>query len=122
VLKRNGSTSPQYRRSGIVAALIARVCSEASAAGAKFVQGGGGDGPHGFMNGWPLVSPIGPATFPERPSRFSQRSTACLFARSYAAYRPKNWGDNRRMSSQPRRSRAARKTYKAVAADRDKSV
>ncbi len=36
---------PHHRGSGIVAALIARVCSEASEAGAKFVQGGGGDGP-----------------------------------------------------------------------------
>jgi predicted N-acetyltransferase YhbS len=36
---------PPYRRSGIVAALMARVCFEASEAGAKFVQGGGGDGP-----------------------------------------------------------------------------
>lgn len=36
---------PRYRRSGIVAALVARLCSEASEAGAKFVQGGGGDGP-----------------------------------------------------------------------------
>ena len=36
---------PRYRGSGIVAALVARVCSEASAAGARFVQGGGGDGP-----------------------------------------------------------------------------
>jgi GNAT superfamily N-acetyltransferase len=34
---------PHCRRSGIVAALVARVCSEASEAGAKFVQGGGGD-------------------------------------------------------------------------------
>jgi GNAT superfamily N-acetyltransferase len=36
---------PQYRGSGIVAALVARVCSEASVAGATFLQGGGGDGP-----------------------------------------------------------------------------
>ncbi|HET7609718.1 MAG TPA: GNAT family N-acetyltransferase [Gammaproteobacteria bacterium] len=36
---------PQCRGSGIVAALVARVCAEASAAGAKFAQGGGGEGP-----------------------------------------------------------------------------
>lgn len=36
---------PQHRGSGIVAALIARACSEASDAGAKFVQGSGGDKP-----------------------------------------------------------------------------
>ena len=36
---------PQYRGSGIVAALVARLCAEASEAGAKFMQGGGGDGP-----------------------------------------------------------------------------
>jgi predicted N-acetyltransferase YhbS len=36
---------PHCRGSGIVAALVARLCSEASAAGAEFVQGGGGDGP-----------------------------------------------------------------------------
>jgi predicted N-acetyltransferase YhbS len=36
---------PQFRRSGIVAALIARVCADAQAAGAEFVHGGGGDGP-----------------------------------------------------------------------------
>lgn len=35
----------RYRGSGIVAALVARLCSEASAAGATFVQGGGGEGP-----------------------------------------------------------------------------
>jgi GNAT superfamily N-acetyltransferase len=36
---------PRYRGSGIVAALIARVCKEASEAGAKYLQGSGGDGP-----------------------------------------------------------------------------
>ena len=36
---------PHYRGSGIVAALVARLCSEASDAGAKFLQGGGGEGP-----------------------------------------------------------------------------
>ena len=36
---------PHCRRSGIVVALVARVCCEASEAGARFVQGGGGDGP-----------------------------------------------------------------------------
>jgi len=36
---------PRYRGSGIVAALVARLCSQASEAGAKFLQGGGGDGP-----------------------------------------------------------------------------
>src|SRR5262245_42978200 len=36
---------PQYRRSGIVTALVARLCAEASAAGAQFLHGGGGDGP-----------------------------------------------------------------------------
>lgn len=35
----------QYRGSGIVAALVARVCAEASAAGASFLQGSGGDRP-----------------------------------------------------------------------------
>ena len=36
---------PHYRGSGIVAALVARLCSEAAEAGAKFLQGGGGEGP-----------------------------------------------------------------------------
>jgi GNAT superfamily N-acetyltransferase len=36
---------PQHRGSGVVAALVARVCREASDAGAKYLQGGGGDGP-----------------------------------------------------------------------------
>ena len=36
---------PEFRGSGIVAALVARVCSEASEAGAKFVQGSGGEAP-----------------------------------------------------------------------------
>lgn len=36
---------PQFRGSGIVAALIARVCGEAAAAGAEFLHGGGGEGP-----------------------------------------------------------------------------
>ena len=36
---------PNRRGSGIVAALVARVCAEASAAGAKFLQGGGGERP-----------------------------------------------------------------------------
>lgn len=36
---------PEFRRSGIVAALIARVCADARAAGAEFMHGGGGDGP-----------------------------------------------------------------------------
>lgn len=36
---------PGHRGSGIVAALVARLCAEASAAGAKFLQGGGGEGP-----------------------------------------------------------------------------
>ena len=36
---------PNFRGSGIVAALIARVCAQASAAGARFLHGGGGDGP-----------------------------------------------------------------------------
>ena len=33
------------RGSGIVAALIARVCAQAAAAGAEFLHGGGGEGP-----------------------------------------------------------------------------
>jgi predicted N-acetyltransferase YhbS len=36
---------PHNRGSGIVAALVARICSEASDEGAKFLQGGGGEGP-----------------------------------------------------------------------------
>lgn len=36
---------PQYRRSGIVAALVARTCADSSKVGAKFLHGGGGDGP-----------------------------------------------------------------------------
>jgi predicted N-acetyltransferase YhbS len=36
---------PEYRRSGIVAALVARTCAESSKAGARFLHGGGGDGP-----------------------------------------------------------------------------
>jgi predicted N-acetyltransferase YhbS len=36
---------PRSRGSGIVAALVARLCAEAAQAGAKFVQGGGGEGP-----------------------------------------------------------------------------
>lgn len=36
---------PAFRGSGIVAALIARVCAQASESGAKFLHGGGGDGP-----------------------------------------------------------------------------
>lgn len=39
---------PPCRRSGIAAALVARVCAEASEAGAKFVRGGGGEGPSRF--------------------------------------------------------------------------
>lgn len=36
---------PQYRRSGIVAALVARACADTSKVGAQFLHGGGGDGP-----------------------------------------------------------------------------
>lgn len=36
---------PQFRRSGIVAALVARACGDSSKAGAQFLHGGGGDGP-----------------------------------------------------------------------------
>jgi N-acetylglutamate synthase-like GNAT family acetyltransferase len=36
---------PQYRRSGIVAALVARLCADAARAGAQFLHGGGGEGP-----------------------------------------------------------------------------
>lgn len=36
---------PNHRGSGIVAALVARLCAQASQAGAKFLQGGGGEGP-----------------------------------------------------------------------------
>lgn len=36
---------PSCRGSGIVAALVARLCAEASQAGARFLQGGGGEGP-----------------------------------------------------------------------------
>jgi GNAT superfamily N-acetyltransferase len=36
---------PKHRGSGIVAALVARLCAEASAAGANFLKGGGGEGP-----------------------------------------------------------------------------
>jgi GNAT superfamily N-acetyltransferase len=36
---------PQHRRSGIVAALVARACADTSRAGAQFLHGGGGDGP-----------------------------------------------------------------------------
>jgi predicted N-acetyltransferase YhbS len=36
---------PEHRGSGIVAALVARLCAEASAAGAQFLHGGGGEGP-----------------------------------------------------------------------------
>ena len=36
---------PRHRGSGIVAALVARLCSQAREAGAQFLQGGGGDRP-----------------------------------------------------------------------------
>jgi N-acetylglutamate synthase-like GNAT family acetyltransferase len=36
---------PDCRGSGIVAALVARLCARAAEAGAKFLHGGGGDGP-----------------------------------------------------------------------------
>lgn len=36
---------PNHRGSGIFAALMARVCAQASEAGARFLQGGGGEGP-----------------------------------------------------------------------------
>lgn len=36
---------PANRGSGIVAALVARICAQGSEAGADFLQGGGGDGP-----------------------------------------------------------------------------
>lgn len=36
---------PRYRRSGIVAALVARTCADSSKCGAQFLHGGGGDGP-----------------------------------------------------------------------------
>jgi N-acetylglutamate synthase-like GNAT family acetyltransferase len=36
---------PECRGSGIVAALVARLCAQAAAAGAQFVHGGGGEGP-----------------------------------------------------------------------------
>jgi hypothetical protein len=36
---------PNCRGSGVVAALIARVCAQASEAGARFLHGDGGDGP-----------------------------------------------------------------------------
>jgi len=36
---------PRRRGSGIVAALVARLCAEAAQAGAEFVQGSGGEGP-----------------------------------------------------------------------------
>src|SRR5215471_2780589 len=36
---------PHYRGSGIVAALVARLSAEASEAGARFLQGGWGEGP-----------------------------------------------------------------------------
>ena len=36
---------PECRGSGIVAALVARLCAQAAAAGAQFLHGGGGEGP-----------------------------------------------------------------------------
>jgi predicted N-acetyltransferase YhbS len=36
---------PDCRGSGIVAALVARLCAQAAAAGAQFLHGGGGEGP-----------------------------------------------------------------------------
>jgi len=36
---------PECRGSGVVAALVARLCAQASEAGAEFLHGGGGDGP-----------------------------------------------------------------------------
>ena len=36
---------PRHRGSGIVAALVARMCFESAQDGAKFLQGGGGEGP-----------------------------------------------------------------------------
>lgn len=36
---------PRYRGSGVFAALVARVCSEAAGAGAGFLQGDGGEEP-----------------------------------------------------------------------------
>ena len=42
------SVKPAYRGSAIVVALVARLCSDALQAGAKFLQGGGGAGPSRF--------------------------------------------------------------------------
>jgi predicted N-acetyltransferase YhbS len=36
---------PEFRGSGIVATLMARICAEARSAGAQFLHGGGGPGP-----------------------------------------------------------------------------
>ena len=36
---------PEFRGSGIVAAIVARICAQARDAGAQFLYGGGGDGP-----------------------------------------------------------------------------
>jgi N-acetylglutamate synthase-like GNAT family acetyltransferase len=36
---------PDCRGSGVVAALVARLCAQAAAAGAQFLHGGGGEGP-----------------------------------------------------------------------------
>ncbi len=36
---------PGHRGSGVVAALVARICAQAQNAGAQFLHGGGGDGP-----------------------------------------------------------------------------
>jgi predicted N-acetyltransferase YhbS len=36
---------PEFRGSGIVAAIVARICAQTRTAGAQFLQGGGGEGP-----------------------------------------------------------------------------
>ncbi len=71
---------PEHRGSGIVAALVARLCAQASAAGAQFLHGGGGDGPAKLYERVAIgqasrgLSPLGPGLSGLRETRWFARA------------------------------------------------
>ena len=89
---------PNRRGSGIVAALVARLCAQASEAGAQFLKVAAARDLRSSMTESASVIRIGCVMSPARPSNSSRISTVSPSVRSCAAYRPKNSASSQRIN------------------------
>ena len=92
---------PDCRGSGIVAALVARLCAQAAAVGAQFLHGGGGEGPSRLYERVAIGQVSGLPPFRQGFSGCSRSLTGCPHERLFAFCRREHWDCNQRNREAP---------------------